>query len=245
MTLFLSGSTGTLGKELKKVFTNCSSPTHTELDITDRRAVDEFINKENIQEIIHTAALTSIRKCEVEKKLAWKVNVEGTRNLVESLRNREPSGLFIFISTACVFDGKTGMYTEISIPNPVNFYSLTKLIGESIVQTLPNHIIVRTNFVGKKKWPYEKAFTDRYGTYLFADDVAFGIKEIYDSSERGIIHLTGDKVLSMFDVANITTPTIEPMTINEYSGPHLTINMTLDSLRWKKYKISKFELVTN
>jgi dTDP-4-dehydrorhamnose reductase len=132
------------------------------------------------------------------------------------------------------------MYSETSLPNPANFYSLTKLIGETIVKSLSNHLIIRTNFIGKKKWPYEKAFTDRFGTYLFADDVAIGIKEIHESKQKGIIHLVGDKIFSMYELAKITTPEIKPMTLEDYSGPHLTINMTLDSINWKKYQISKF-----
>ena len=37
----------------------------------------------------------------------------------------------------------------------------------------------------------------------------------------------------------MTTPQIEPMTIDDYSGPPLTMDMSLDSVRWKKYKIQK------
>jgi hypothetical protein len=49
----------------------------------------------------------------------------------------------------------------------------------------------------------------------------------------------GDKKISMFELAKITTSEIEPMTINDYSGPRLTMDMSLDTKRWKKYKISK------
>jgi hypothetical protein len=49
----------------------------------------------------------------------------------------------------------------------------------------------------------------------------------------------GDKKISMFELAKITTLEIEPMTINDYSGPKLTMDMSLDTKRWKKYKISK------
>ena len=129
------------------------------------------------------------------------------------------------------------MYTENDIPSPKNFYSVTKLIGEFVVKRLPNHLIVRTNFAAREKWPYPKAFTDRYGTYLFAQDVARGLKELLDSSMTGIVHLTGDKKMSMFELAKITTPGIKPMTMKDYSGVPLTIDMSLDSTRWKKYGI--------
>ena len=42
----------------------------------------------------------------------------------------------------------------------------------------------------------------------------------------------------MFELAKKTTPDIQPMTIKEYSGPKLTMDMSLDTERWKKYKIS-------
>jgi len=221
-----------------KILPNCITPSRNELDIRNRENVFNFFKKHNINNVIHTAALTSIRKCEEEKESAWETNVIGTQNLVDALNFTNSKANFVYISTACVFKGDKQMYTEKSIPNPVNFYALTKLIGEKIVESLSNHIIIRTNFVARKKWPYEKAFTDRYGTYLFAEDVSIGIKEIFESKQKELIHLVGDEIFSMYDLAKITTPEIKPMTLQDYSGPHLTVNMTLDSLYWKKYKIS-------
>ncbi len=41
----------------------------------------------------------------------------------------------------------------------------------------------------------------------------------------------------MYDLAKLTTPDVLPMVIGDYTGPHLTMDMTLDSIYWKKYKI--------
>jgi dTDP-4-dehydrorhamnose reductase len=166
-----------------------------------------------------------------------KINVEGTKNLVNAILKFSINTKFVYISTACVFDGHSEMYVESSIPHPENFYALTKLLGEYEAKRIPNHIIVRTNFVGKKKWPYPGAFTDRFGTYVFADKVAYGIKEICENNLEGVVHIVGDKKISMFDLAKITTPDVKPMTLNDYVGPPLTIDMSLDTERWKKYKI--------
>ena len=43
--------------------------------------------------------------------------------------------------------------------------------------------------------------------------------------------------MSVYELAKITTPDIRPMTIKDYSGPKLTMDMSLDSERWKKYRI--------
>lgn len=237
MTILITGVTGTLGSELKKIFPDSLSPTHKDFDICDLTAVKNTFNNQKIDTVIHSAALTTVRGCEENKSQAMRINVEGTKNLVEELKNSNPVGKFVYVSTACVFDGHTEMYTENSIPYPENFYSLTKLLGEYEVKKIKNHLIIRTNFVSRKPWPYPKAFTDRYGTYLFSDKVAEGIKDVVKENLTGIIHIVGDKKLSMFELAKLTTPNIESMTINDYSGPKLTIDMSLDTTRWKKYRL--------
>lgn len=239
MVTLITGGSGALGTELKKIYSNALAPTSDELDLKDREAVFNYFKKNsNIDVIIHAAALTGIRPCEENQSLAWKTNVEGTRNLVDAVLDSKHKILFIYVSTACVFDGHKEMYKESSIPYPENFYALTKLVGEHEIRRLQEYLIVRTNFAAKEKWRYPKAFTDRFGTYLFANDVAKGIADVQKENLRGIIHIVGDKKMSVYELAKITTPDVKPMTIKEYSGPRLTMDMSLDTERWKKYKIS-------
>jgi len=179
MKTLITGGSGILGTELKKFFPNSLFPSHSVLDITNHEMVFDYFSKNEFDSIIHTAAMTSVRQCESEKKLSWDTNVVGTKNLVDATTEFRPNSKFIYLSTACVFDGHDGMYKESSIPSPENFYALTKLIGEQQIKNLKNYLIIRTNFVGKQKWMYPKAFTDRFGTYLFAENVASGIKEIF------------------------------------------------------------------
>ena len=237
MKSLITGGSGVLGTELKKFFPDSLFPSRSELDVTNHDMVFDYFSKNEFDSIIHTAAMTSIRQCESEKKLSWDTNVVGTKNLVDATTEFRSNSKFIYLSTACVFDGHDGMYKESSIPSPENFYALTKLIGEQQIKNLKNYLIIRTNFVGKQKWMYPKAFTDRFGTYLFAENVASGIKEIFDTNIEGTIHIVGDKKLSMYDLAKITTASIQPMTIDEYQGPPLTMDMSLDTERWKKYTL--------
>jgi dTDP-4-dehydrorhamnose reductase len=95
--------------------------------------------------------------------------------------------------------------------------------------------------VAKEKWRFPKAFVDRFGTYLFAEDAARGIRDVLEAKLQGIVHICGDKKLSMFELARMTTPDVQPMTLKEYTGPRLTIDMTLGTVRWRKYKISGFK----
>jgi dTDP-4-dehydrorhamnose reductase len=239
--MMITGASGKLGTALVRLFPNSLHPTHKELELSNREAMFNYIAEHRPSIIIHTAALTGVRECEEDKLKAWKSNVLGTENLVDACLKHNKQVYFVYVSTACVFDGHRGFYTEEDIPNPENFYALTKLLGEFVVKKLSNYLIVRTNFVAKEKWRFPKAFVDRFGTYLFAEDVAQGIKDVIQAKLTGVVHVCGDKKLSMFELARLTTLDVQLMTLNEYNGPRLTIDMTLDTVRWKKYKISGYK----
>ena len=239
MKILITGGSGSLGKQLKKVFPNAFAPSHLDLDIKDYNHVQNFINDTKPDSIIHTAALVDIRRCETNRKLAWETNVVGTENIVNAMKILLPESLLVYTSTACVFRGDEGNYNEKSIPFPKNFYALTKLIGETISKQIENHLIIRTNFVPREKWKYPRAFIDRFGTYLFADDVAKAIKKIIEDNKRGIIHICGDKKMSMYELAKITTPEIKPLTMDEYLGPPVTRDMSLSSVIISPFTLSK------
>ncbi len=238
MVLLITGYPGILGRELIKAFPDSIHPTHKELEIGNEDEVNRLFENYKITTIIHAAALTGIRSCEDNKDLAWKSNVKGTENLVNACLKYCPDAYLAYCSTACVFDGHGGMYNENDLPYPENFYALTKLLGEFAVRKLGDTLIIRANFVAKEPWKYPKAFEDRFGTYLYGIDVARAIKEVVDKHLQGVVHIVGDKKMSMLELAKRTSPNVIPMTIKEYSGPKLTMDMSLDTIRWKKYKIS-------
>jgi len=239
MKALITGGNGALGKSLSKVFKSAYCPKHKEMDVAESNSVNQAVAKFKPDLLIHAAALVGIRECEENKELAWKTNAEGTQNVVNALKKLDNNCDLIYISTACVFAGeKEKYYTEDSIPSPKNYYSLTKLCGEIATRQYPNTLIIRTNFAPKEQWKYPKAFVDRFGTYLFSDDVAKGIFEVVDKKEKGIVHIVGDKRMSMHDLAMLAgSRNIGKMTIAEYQGPPLTIDMSMSTKRWKKYKI--------
>ncbi len=235
MSILITGGSGKLGSELLKIYPNSYAPKHSEMDITDYRKVLKYIKKVNPKIIVHTAAATDIRKCELKKTNAWSVNVEGTQNIVEAIKKVDKNIYFVLISTACVFDGKHAPFFENDIPYPKNFYSLTKLASEMVSKEsgIKNTLIIRTNFVKREPWPYPKAFTDRFGNYLFADSLALEIRKVINQKRKGVLHIVGPKKMSMYTLAKKVSPKVGKITLNEYKGPPLTVDMTLGSKKWK------------
>jgi|TARA_B110000196_G_scaffold142326_1_gene123087 dTDP-4-dehydrorhamnose reductase len=238
MTILVTGGNTSLSKELKKIYDDILIPDSKELDLTNKKNIEQFFSIHDFNCIIHNESLMNVRECEENKSKAEMINVTSTKILVNLIQQINPTIKFIHLSTPCIFDGKEGMYVESSVPCPTNFYGLTRMSSEIIVQKLQNYCIIRTNYVSKEKWPYKKAFVDRFGTYLFTEQVAKGILDLKEENISGIVHLVGDKKISMYELAKLTTPEIQPMTMNDYVGPQLTVDMSLDTKRWKKYKIN-------
>ncbi len=238
MVILITGGSGALGQSLRKIFRDSFCPTHSEMDVTDSKSVDRCVINHKPDMLIHAAALVGIRECEEDRQKAWLTNVEGTQNIVNSLKKLNNHCYLIYISTACVFAGENRkFYAEDSIPGPKNYYSLTKLLGEIVARQYSNTCIIRTNFVPKGQWKYPKAFTDRFGTYLFTDNVAKGIYEVWKKRKTGAVHIAGNRRMSMYELALLAgSVNVGKITLKNYEGPPLTVDMSLTTKRWKKYK---------
>lgn len=235
--VLITGGSGNLGMALKRVFPGALAPSRREMDIRDQAMVDRYVATRRPDVIIHAAALTGVRPCEEDKGNAWKTNVVGTENIVNALLLTCLPVRFVYISTACVFAGDRGNYSENDLPYPKNYYAFTKYVGETVAQTAPNWLIVRTNFVGRSPWPYPRAFSDRWGTYLFADEVAVGVRDVLEAGLIGTVHIAGEERMSVLELARKTRPDVGPLSMADYMGPPLTRDMTLGSVRWKRYSI--------
>ena len=244
--ILVTGGRGRLGKALLPVLERTAfklwAPSHEEFDITrSQENLLFWLAAEQPDIIIHAAALTDTRFCEKNRLAAWETNIEGTHKL--RLAGEVIHAEFVYISTPCVFDGVSAPYDEFTVPYPTNFYGLTKLIGEIEAAKAKRWLILRGNFVPREPWPYPKAFSDRYGTYLFADQFAKAVVDVvhstlYDEKPmNSTIHLVGDRKMSMLELARMTTPDIEGMTFDDYDGPPLTKDMSLETKNWTPYSI--------
>jgi len=102
-------------------------------DITDKNSLDEAIRQTQPNYIFHLAASTSKS---VEDKTYWKINVDGTRNLLESVVNNVNKIFMLhYASTGYVYGKsfKSGLpMKETDKTLPIEPYEKTKLEGEKL-----------------------------------------------------------------------------------------------------------------
>jgi dTDP-4-dehydrorhamnose reductase len=220
--VLVTGANGQLAKCIKK-----AAPGFPDLDF--KYVSKEQLNIENPPEIlsylelnevdicINTAAYTNVDKAESEKEKAFAVNAEGVENLAKACVAKDV--VLIHISTDYVFDGtNTVPYLESDQTNPINVYGASKLAGEqSIMEVCEKYFILRTswlysefghNFL-KTILKHAKAgnslsiTTEQLGSPTNANDLATAALTISasDSEQYGVYHYSNDGQATWYDFA--------------------------------------------
>lgn len=149
MKILITGANGMLAKEVKEKFKKENDVVTTdvaELDITDEKAVFDFINNLKPDFIINCAAFTAVDKAEECYELADKINGDGPTNLAKAAKTA--GSKLVHISTDYVFGGNLDLskdYKEDDEKDPVTVYGKTKLHGEQgIEENMEKYYIFRT-----------------------------------------------------------------------------------------------------
>jgi dTDP-4-dehydrorhamnose reductase len=134
MRILLLGKKGLLGSEFLQILENKKhdflAPSHAKLDITDRKAVIDFAQKNGkFNYVICCVAYTAVDRAENDKEQCKKINVDSIKNLLEL------NSPIIHFSTDYVFNvaGKIEI-EEDHRRSPLNFYGKTKLRAEKILE---------------------------------------------------------------------------------------------------------------
>lgn len=219
MKVLVTGANGQLGydvvKELKKQDIDCFGATRKDFDLIDFEATEKFIVNYMPDVVIHCAAYTAVDKAEDEQGLCYVVNASATENIAEICK--KINAKMLYISTDYVFDGtKDGFYEVDDIPNPINIYGKTKLLGEQAVQkVLDKYFIVRISWVfGEHGNNFVKTMlklgrerkelnvvADQYGSPTYTVDLAPLLIEMMKTDRYGIYHATNEGVCSWAEFA--------------------------------------------
>lgn len=217
--LLITGCHGQLGSELQAIADDYESidflfTDYDELDITDRKAVRNYIEEHEVDCVVNCAAYTAVDKAESEPEKCELLNDIAPGYLAEAIASR--GGSMIQISTDYVFDGKGHIpYREDMPTAPQSVYGRTKLAGEEkVVRNCPGAMVIRTawlyssygkNFVKTmlrlaKERDEIGVVADQIGTPTYAHDLARAICTIVEQGiVPGIYHFTNEGVCSWYD----------------------------------------------
>ena len=243
MKILITGSNGLLGQKLVYKLRNRAGITciatargenrlvkqdgyiYEQLDITDKKNVEQVFAKHLPEVIINTAAMTNVDACETDREGALLLNATSVENQVKVLeelkqKNSSYTPHFIHLSTDFIFDGTHGPLDEDEKPNPLSYYAETKLEAENIVtasaldwaiaRTVLVYGIVdnmsRSNIVLWVKANLEQGKSinvvdDQFRTPTLAEDLADGCILIAEKKAKGIYNISGKDFYSILDLA--------------------------------------------
>ena len=223
-----TGLSGLVGSGIVELLSSAYSfediSRKTGTDITDKSAVVSRIQSSSSPVVLHFAAYTDVETAEKEKDLgeesaAWKINVEGTRNIVDACKSTGKK--LIALSTDMVFPGDKQLpkrYKEDDKRWPTNWYATTKYEAEKVIENaniswsilriaypyrahFSKNDSVRIFLSKLRKNEPIRAVTDHYFTPTFIDDLADVIDLFIKENHPGVFHAPGPQTVSPFDIA--------------------------------------------
>ncbi len=251
MKVFITGANGFLGQHLSIYMHNNKYEVYAvsrgenkipdakisyfNLELTNKELVIAMITTIRPDVIIHTAAMSKPDECHLNRETCLLNNVTVTEYLLEAAK--QVSARFIYISTDFVF-GEGGPHSELSVPDPLNFYGESKLMAENLVKNSGLHQnIVRPVFIYgalweglrpsfihwvKKKLESKqsiKVVIDQHRTPTFVLDICKGIDLLIQNNTHESFHFAGSEMISPYDmaimvarIAKLDRSLIEPVT---------------------------------
>jgi len=233
--ILITGSNGLLGQNLvkklqekhshiiygvsrgKNRIKNNKNFTYFDVDLTDKEEIVKLISKVKPQFIINTAAMTNVDTCELNKEACDKINVDAVKYLVELCELNDIH--LIHLSTDFIFDGEKGYYKESDKPNPVNYYGLSKLRSEEVIQNsnikntilrtilvfgltaeLKNNIVlwVKNNIENKQQI---NVVIDQLRMPTFVDDLVYACLYAIENGVEGVFNVSSNTLMSIYDMA--------------------------------------------
>lgn len=168
MRIYITGGTGLVGSNLirvaveryqEQVFATIHKRQpippvafdYGPVDVGNRDQVLRSVHAFRPDAIVHSAVLLDLPRIYRERALAWQVYVESTRHLTEAAN--QVGAKIILVSSDWVFDGTQTFADETTPPNPVNYYGVLKVVGETLLATLgEDWAVARISGVNGVNW---------------------------------------------------------------------------------------------
>jgi dTDP-4-dehydrorhamnose reductase len=189
---------------------------HTDLDITDREAVNRWVTETKPSLVINCAVI-QVDESEQDPAKAQAVNAEGPRYLAEAAN--KVGAEIVHFSTQYAFEGEPvgrAPYTIRDEPRPVNVYGKTKVAGERVVSAAcARSFVIRTSWVygsGKNSFLCAAhndlragkrvcAIDDIWSSTTYVEDLVDRILQILAKGRYGTYHIVNQGVCSYYEFA--------------------------------------------
>ena len=221
----LTGSTGLLGQSLKKKLRklnnyklNCYKG-----DITNKSQLKKWFKVNSFCYVIHLAAIVPVKKVNKNINFAKKVNIGGTKNIINEINKKKSIKWFFFSSSSHVYQFNNKEVRETSIKKPFSIYGKTKLEAEKFIKKKINKKIkfcigrifslegknkAKSYFLPGllKKIRKNKVIEidlNQFRDFIHVDDVAEAVVILLKKEQVGIYNIASGKKTKFYELINL------------------------------------------
>lgn len=193
------------------------------IEISDAEDIDRLralFDKYQFKSVLDCAGNCALKSCELDPAMAWRINVEGPRNLLEVIHDREVR--LVHLSIDLVFSGTgPGGHVERDPTDPVTVYGKTMAAAERLIlaaepraATLRISLPMGVSFNGHagaidwiqsrfKKHKPATLYFDEIRTPTYTDCLNEVCNAVLTSSLSGLYHAGGPRRLSLYQIAQV------------------------------------------
>ena len=211
------------------------------IDITSKKKITDFFNKNNFNIIFHFAAQAGVRYSIINPNKYKKVNVDGFKNILDSVKLVKNQKIFYASSSSVYGDSKVFPLKESSKLYPKNVYALSKSSNEKIAKIYNKKF--NLDLIGLR-------FFTVYGEWGRPDMLLFKLLKSYKQNKVFYLNNKGDHFRDFTyikDVINILyklifIKNVKHKILNVCSSNPINIKKIIDNF-CTLYKFEKIEYV--
>ena len=200
--ILIFGSRGWLANKFAKFIPNAKLSS---VDISDPCEVGSALDSIKPDVVINGAGKTgrpNIDWCEVNRYETHRSNVSGPLTLANACLKR---GIYlVHLSSGCIFNGESpfpGGWTETDVPNPVSYYSETKVQAESYLLNTNGRILIVRLRMPVDREPNQRNLITKLVAYPKVIDVVNSVTVVEDLLQATVQLIEGDYI-GVFNVVN-------------------------------------------
>jgi len=189
-------------------------------DAEDARGLSGLFDEYGFRSVLNCAGNCALKSCELDPPMAWRINYESVRNLLDVIDGR--SVRLVHLSIDLVFSGtRGGGHREQDLTDPVTVYGKTMNAAERLVLVArPDACVLRISLpmgisfnghAGAIDWIQSRfkharpatLYFDEIRTPTYTDCLNRVCQTMLASELPGLFHAGGPRALSLYQIAQI------------------------------------------
>lgn len=189
-------------------------------DVENQDMLQQLFDRYQFAAVLNCAGSCALKACELDPAMAWRINVQGIRELLSVIHGT--STRLVHLSIDLVYSGVgQGSHVETDAPDPVTIFGKTMSIAENLIQlarpeacqlriSLPMGISFNGH-AGAIDWIQSRykqrkpatLYFDEVRTPTYTDCLNRVLQIMLANDASGLFHAGGPRPLSLYQIAQV------------------------------------------